>query len=861
MDLVFSNGKRQCSEDEIINMAKQFSVRDVELYVDRKRLLELESLNGDDEVELLKNRLSIERLNLYGFCLYTDFNLVEDIMLAKKCINLLNRLEGKMLRLIMKPIPKDEVMERTYGSIETFLNSLARFASYSAGVGKGETTVRIAFDVLTQPGFGYSDVLRINNALQASRNVGVAIDADNTGKIGEIKKIMRQANGYEFTINHIAVNDSLDNTVVETILSEAAQAYDGKIVVEPGQNANKTNELVNTVGGLKYNEDLMDYTKISYQSSIARIFRKFGVAYIEPAADITVGARGTWKYVYRVGSQGIKKNGGLKVGFHHSTNWEAFQIENPKADGFVSIRATGRAKLETKLTVLDASRFIHIIVTDGELKQDEEIIIVIGDTTKSSRGSRAQTFAQQGFAFLTLVDADGFGSYFQHPDPPAINILGGRADRIKVFAPSTVVRNESFDVNIRVEDAYHNTATGYKSDFKASINGKELDNIRYKTINGNNAVVCIKDVSLKYEGIYVVDVIDNNGIKGSSNSIQCTSNKNEYKVYWGDIHCHLGYMDSIGTVDQMYDYARNVSFLDFVCHAEHMDSYSGGRQASNPIQWNILKEAVKKYNEHGRFITILGYENSEIWDANIYFPGDDAPWHVDSFARRLFAFARRHNAVVIPHMTTYPQRIRGYDWANYEEDVVRAMEICSSHGCSEYFGGERPLTNCEPGGYAVDALNMGHKLAFIGSSDGHDCMPGNSTYGPYMNGLIAVYTKELSREAIFDAIKNRRCYATTNARILGYFDINGNMSGSEIEVRNNSDVKINVSLYGTDDIEIVNIVKNGVIIYSKEGNGRNVEFEIEDKPDRKGHNYYYVKMKQKDGEMAWLSPVFVNVTG
>ena len=137
-------------------------------------------------------------------------------------------------------------------------------------------------------------------------------------------------------------------------------------------------------------------------------------------------------------------------------------------------------------------------------------------------------------------------------------------------------------------------------------------------------------------------------------------------------------------------------------------------------------------------------------------------------------------------------------------------------------------------------------------------MPGNSSWGKYKNGLVAVYTKELTREAIFNAIKNRRCYATTNARILGYFNINGNISGSEIDHNGNKPLKIKVEFFGTGDIEFVEIVKNGKIISSTPGTGRNFEIEIEDTTEKKGLNYYYVRMKQTDGEMAWLSPIFVN---
>jgi len=854
MKTVFSNVKNNCSENELISRTKKAGVESVELLVDHKRLLELESLNGDDELNLLKSALDKSEIKLFGFCLFTDFNMVNDIILAKKCVNLLNKLEGKMLRLVMNP--QKVITKKTQGEIAAFLNSLARFSSYSAGGGKGETIVRIAFDVLNQPGFGFDEILNINNALQESRNVGVALNSDYKCSNETIEKIIQSTNGHEFVVNHIAVSESENLMKITEFLSAAKDIYDDPVILELEKKAEKTKAVIDEISKIKFDESNIDYSKVAYQSSVARFFRKYGTASVEPASDITAGTTGSWKYVFKVGGQGIRKNGGLKLAFHHSTNWETFQFDDPEAGGFVSVTGPEHACLEKKFTVHDACIYIHVTVTGEALKPDDEITIIIGDTSGGSKGSRAQTFAQDGFLFFTLVDPYGHGSYFQHPSPPSINIKGGKAKIIKVIAPSVVYVNENFDVKIRVEDSFNNVAVDYFSEFRIKINGKEYNSLKCKRIKETDALLRIKNVVLNEAGIYVIEILDKNNLAGKSNSIKCTSDKNEYKVFWGDIHCHLGYMDSVGTTEKFYDYAKNISFLDFVSHSEHMDSFSCKRQASNKFQWDIIRKETEKYNEPGKFVTLLGYENSEIWDANIYFPDDNTSWHVDSFAERLFDFARKNNAIVVPHMTTYPQRMRGYDWANYEEDVIPVAEIHSTHGSSEFFGGEMPLGNCEPGGYIVEALNRGHKLGFIGSSDGHDCMPGNSPGGKYMNGLVAVYTKELTREAIFDAIKNRRCYATTNARILGYFYINNNISGSEIDHNGNKPLKIKVEFFGTDDIEFVQIVKNGKIISSTPGTGRNFEIEIEDTPEKNGHNYYYVRMKQTDGEMAWLSPIF-----
>lgn len=161
-----------------------------------------------------------------------------------------------------------------------------------------------------------------------------------------------------------------------------------------------------------------------------------------------------------------------------------------------------------------------------------------------------------------------------------------------------------------------------------------------------------------------------------------------------------------------------------------------------------------------------------------------------------------------------------------------------------------PLTDCEPGGYALDALNMGLKIGFIGSSDGHGCMPGNDLWGKYINGLVAVLVKENTRGAILDAIRARRCYATTNERILADFDINGNIMGSDIYIAEGSVLNINVSVFATGDIEYATVIKNGDILHCVKDCGSAAVFSVKDRATANhviGHNYYYVRVKQKNG--------------
>lgn len=859
MDTIFSNAKSAVPAEEFIVLCGKNSISRIELNADRNFLLKMESLDGSEFINDFRNLLIDNNVCFHGFYLKTDFNIFEDIMLAKKCINLLNRLGGKSLRLELMEVSPESITSETLIRISSYLISVARFASYSAGGGENETTIRISFDIFSQPSHTFNDLLSINHSLLAYANTGISLDFNTCRQI--YTSIIPEVNGFDLIINSVTIPCSLPLKNIDSFLSDFCDCYDGPVTVEMDNLFNSKNiqNIINKIASINFNKDRIDYSKVSYPSSVARFFTEAGNIEIEPADDIIAGTIGCWKYSYSVGEMGIANNGGIKLAFHHSTDWQHFQLGRPDLPGFVSIQNTGCCKLSTCLLDQEGCTFIYVKVIEGAFIEGDKIVIVIGDNSSGSPGSRAQKFQQTSFKFHTLVDATGKGHFFDYRNPPEIKITGGDAKVIKVVAPSIAAKDESFDIGVRVEDIYHNNATGYCEKIMLMIDDKVLPYESVQCHNVYSSVMRFKGIRIKNIGFHTITAVDTGGLAGKSNPIKCTDDKTGYRVFWGDIHCHLGYMDSVGDIGEFYDYAKNISFLDFTCHSEHMDSFSCGRQSSNDIQWQILKDGTKSYNEPGKFVTLLGYENSEEWDANLYFDCEEAPWHVDSFAPRLFEFAKNHNAFVVPHMTSYPQRLRGYNWSNYDSEAIPVAEIYSCHGSSEYFGGEMPLAYCEPGGFIVDALNKGCKIGFIGSGDGHDCMPGNAPWGPYMNGLVAIYAKELTRQAIFDAIKNRRCYASTNCRILGYFFVNGHISGSEIYVSKDESLEIIVEFYTCEQIETVDIVKNGEIIYSVSPKENSITFNYNIKADKPGDNYIYIRMKQIDGEMAWLSPVFYNV--
>ena len=52
-------------------------------------------------------------------------------------------------------------------------------------------------------------------------------------------------------------------------------------------------------------------------------------------------------------------------------------------------------------------------------------------------------------------------------------------------------------------------------------------------------------------------------------------------------------------------------------------------------------------------------------------------------------------------------------------------------------------------------------------------------------------------------------------------------------------------------------MKNNLAIYTKPGDGPEMNFAYTDADGRSGDAYYYVRVLQKDGQIAWSSPIWV----
>ncbi|MHA1371891.1 MAG: DUF3604 domain-containing protein, partial [Promethearchaeota archaeon] len=384
------------------------------------------------------------------------------------------------------------------------------------------------------------------------------------------------------------------------------------------------------------------------------------------------------------------------------------------------------------------------------------------------------------------------------------------------------------------------------------------------------------------------------------------------RMYWGVIHAHSELSDGMGSIDDYFSNIRN-NFLDFGASSDHDHEWE-----TTDDDFTEIRDAVRRFNDpDGGFITFLGYEWSK-WNRLGY--GDKCIYFLDDVERmyrsgdenynhpeKLYQALERHDdrVLVIPHHTAYIGN--PCTWEHWDREHERLVEIYSVWGCSEMsvksgnprpvrpfnheilkHGDDNPLDAWEvPDGFVQSALKKGIKVGFTAGGDDHIGFPGGHRKMNYRNdsyeaGLLAVIIDDdsgFSKNLIWNALWNRRCYGTTGARIIADFSVNDFHSGSSISIKlTDKEYRrriIKVHAAGSDRISCVEIVRNGdnwrkldfqdnsmVIDVTIEDNECFDEISIKGKDAKFSEHdfvFYHVRILQSDGEMAWLSPVWIEL--
>lgn len=528
------------------------------------------------------------------------------------------------------------------------------------------------------------------------------------------------------------------------------------------------------------------------------------ITHAEPPFAIA-GETSTWRIPFKLGKEvppGVDLRLQLWGGRNNKGHFNGLQQEKAGLPDLIAAELEGGSVLWVRAEQ-KAGDYAVTLPADG-LKKGQMLTVLLGDQANEAGVTVCREHVYNKLLILYVNQSDetdlppswSTGSVWNSQTQSRIvavcsmHILGGPIHSIRAYVPASVRPNEEFAVLVRPEDEFGNLSHQRLGSIAVSVNGTVLAS-RSERVSESTCVRAM--VRLSSEGVCRLTVrATEAGLEAQSNPTVCTTEGQQ--VYWGMIHGHTEMSDGTGTLDEYFHQLKNEVGLDFAAPGDHDHLWETSQEF-----WERTCQAVKRWHEIGTFVTLLGYEWAK-WrkngdgDRNVYYLDDNRPLYRSDEGEYpappdLFETLAQNEerAIVIPHHTGHGGNF--CNWKDHDHTYERLVEIFQMRGsyeCSEQEGNPVPerKTTVPPyeKGYVRDALALGWRVGFTAGGDDHHGHWGSEFRfdSGYKQGLMCVEADELSRQAIFDAMYNRRVVATTGARMLLTYRLNGNRMGSEL---------------------------------------------------------------------------------
>ena len=572
----------------------------------------------------------------------------------------------------------------------------------------------------------------------------------------------------------------------------------------------------------------------------------------EVEGPVVAGGRARFRFVYEAGARGVAEGGSVYLQVPPFWGWTPPQVVDPEGLGYTTVVTEARGlRLEPSTP---ASPLLEVRIAGRRLEPGETIRIVYGAGPARTAVDR---FAERRSPFWFAVDGDGDGVRKLVPDPPAVDVTAGPPARLVVTLPSTARPGADVPVRVAVLDSLGNAGTDFRGTLRlASSPGLRLPPaVRLEADRRGQASLT---ATVAEEGLYHVEAEGPGALRARSNPLLVAHDAS--RVLWGDLHGHSGISDGTGTPEDYFLYARDVAGLDVAALTDH-DHWGIEPLAATPGLWAAIRGAVQAHHEPGRFVTLLGYEWTSWLHGHrhvLYFrdeggvfdsvdPRYESPLQLWDALRGQPALTFAHHSAGGPVAT---------NWGIPPDPVLEPVtEIVSVHGSSEAPDSPRLIYGAVEGNFVRDALARGYVLGFVGSGDGHDGHPGLAGLASPSAGLAAILSETLSRDAVLEALRARRVYATNGPRILLQASLDGRPMGATLPPPPGA-ATLAVRVVGERSLERVDIVRSGRVVEQVPGGGADCAFSREIRGLRRGESLY-VRAVQEDGGTAWSSPFFV----
>jgi hypothetical protein len=609
----------------------------------------------------------------------------------------------------------------------------------------------------------------------------------------------------------------------------------------------------------------------------------------------TAGEVNNWKFIYTTAAALPK---GTRFKFDLGSkgrpiDWEIPTTNLKKASNVIYAQLeNGKVIQATEVESTDKMVPDYEFILPSEVAAGSQITVVVGapkEFIKKGGGSRAQTNAQRRRTFLLYIDPTGKKHYEDH-EVFSLDVRGSDLSNIRIITPSFVMKNRRFDVIVRFEDEFGNLTNNAPEDTLIDLSYESFrENLNWKLFVPETGFITLPNLYFNEAGVYTIQLRNQkNGLKYRSAPIKCFADSQEH-LFWGLLHGESERVDSTENIESCMRHFRDEKAFNFFATS----SFESIEETPNEI-WKTVSQNVIEFNEDDRFTTYQGFQyfgtpkEEGLRDVLLAKEAKTMPRKKDAKYNSLKKMYKAFNPKEIISIPSFTMG-KGFEFnfQDYNPEFERVVEIYNAWGSSERTakeGNPFPIkTPTKSGvqesveGSVQKALQNNCRFGFVaGGLDDRGIYAElyDSDQVQYSPGLTGIMAKEHSRDSIFDALYNRSCYATTGERMILGFAIAGATMGKELSTAEKQGLMIcrHISGYaaGTTDLVKVEIIRNGDVIKVFEPKGYSFEFSYDDmdllekvaikgKDKRPPFVYYYIRVTQKDGNVAWASPIWIDI--
>ena len=369
-----------------------------------------------------------------------------------------------------------------------------------------------------------------------------------------------------------------------------------------------------------------------------------------------------------------------------------------------------------------------------------------------------------------------------------------------------------------------------------------------------------------------------------------------YTVYYGNLHSQTNHSDgganlencsgsqepqsaSNGPADAFH-YARERG-LDFLMASEHNHMYDGAdgpNPEADPEQARALYQrgmaVTAEFNgSHADFAALYGMEWGVIsggGHVNILGANQLLGWERDT-AGQLFAdvYSPRNDYAALYTLMRQRGWIGQFNHPNWRgqfqvngvpfgltQDGAQSMALCEVLNTSAFSANTSESETRRPNFEAAcnKVLEAGFMVAFSSNQDNH-CANWGASY-TNRTGILVPHGVPLSPQALLDAIRARRVFATMDKESQLVLTANGRMMGQHF--LNSGPLRLAVGFANAAGRKVSSVVfyegvpgRNGTVTELAQG----AEVHLTPTP---GEHFYYARVTQDDGRLLWSAPVWVS---